>query len=568
MNALPTEGRSGQPALSTLFVVLGLVWLTMFVIELTGYPDLMDNERRVGGYVMDAVQNGHWLVQRDVSGDVASKPPMLTWLIALPTLALGQLTRFAIYLPSALATLGVTWLILHVGRAKFGWKAGLLGALAYLLSYVADNQLMTARYDGLFALPVMLGALAAHRAWNQGRGWTWFWLASALATLVKGPLGLLLAATGLLAAVWEWHSGHPQRVRGNHLPGVLLYLLICGGWFGLAYLEMGQPLIDKMIGRELVGHSLGAEESGAGGAFYQPLLNVVFFYLPWSILALIAWWRVWKTPALDGETRRFERFLFCWFFVGLLMFSLSGHQHGRLIYPLIPAAALLVGRELARWLASFSWPKTRRLVAAATICTLAFLAIYHHVILRSSGHARDAMAMQALADNVSRSLGTQFPLSHVDDPFVVQFYLNTFRPMITPQQAVALLRGEADTFLVVEDMDKIQANLGTNAPPLFEFFPTRLHNGHVVRVVGNHPKLEWTDHMAAIFGPLLLRMDGVKLLRERGNTLVFERQSKPGTRVIITNASAEGQQVRVRFAGDAPGIVQERWLASGDTWVI
>jgi 4-amino-4-deoxy-L-arabinose transferase-like glycosyltransferase len=158
----------------------------MFVIALTGYPNLMDNERRLGAYVLDAVQNGHWMIQKEISGELASKPPMLTWLAALSTLAIGELTRFAIYLPSALATIGVALLLLTEGRRHFGWAAGFLSALAYLLSSAGDRQMMTARYDGLLALPVTLAAVAAFRAWQTGRGWTWFWLAGAFGTLVKG----------------------------------------------------------------------------------------------------------------------------------------------------------------------------------------------------------------------------------------------------------------------------------------------------------------------------------------------------------------------------------------------
>src|SRR5262245_7394638 len=141
----PQCPSSSAPRTTALFAWVGLVWACLFAINVTGYPNLLDNERRVGAYVLDVVQNGHWIVQHDANGDIASKPPMLTWLAALATLPFGRLNRFSIYLPSALATLGVAWIILGVGRARFGWIAGLLGALAYLLSYLADNQVATAR---------------------------------------------------------------------------------------------------------------------------------------------------------------------------------------------------------------------------------------------------------------------------------------------------------------------------------------------------------------------------------------------------------------------------------------
>src|SRR5262245_46505866 len=88
--------HSSEPVAWRLFLALSLVWLCLFLIALTGYPNLMDNSLRVPSYVLDAVQNGHWLIQRDVMGDVAAKPPMLTWLIALVTLAEGHLSQFGI----------------------------------------------------------------------------------------------------------------------------------------------------------------------------------------------------------------------------------------------------------------------------------------------------------------------------------------------------------------------------------------------------------------------------------------------------------------------------------------
>src|ERR1043165_8396412 len=112
-----------------LQLALILLWAAIFAIALTGYPKLLDNERRVGGYVLDAVQNGHWIMQRDFTGDIASKPPVLTWIASLSTLCFGRINRFSIYLPSALATLGVTLLLFSAGRRQFGGRAGFLAAL-------------------------------------------------------------------------------------------------------------------------------------------------------------------------------------------------------------------------------------------------------------------------------------------------------------------------------------------------------------------------------------------------------------------------------------------------------
>jgi Dolichyl-phosphate-mannose-protein mannosyltransferase len=565
------DSHSPQPSASTLYTAIGLLWLCIFGIALTGYPDLMDNERRVGAYVLDAVQNGYWICQRDVTGDIASKPPLLTWIASMVVLATGQLSRLAVYLPSALGTLGVAFVILGAGRKYFGWVAGFLGALAYLLSPAADNQVVTARYDGFFALPVALGALAAFRSWQSGRGWIWFWLASAMATMIKGPLGLILAGGGLWAVLWEWRSGNSHRLRGSYLAGLVPYLLIPGVWFAFAYLSLGQPLIDKMLGRELVGHVIedGPNSGGLLSYFWQPTWEVTTQFLPWSILAGMGFWRIIKRPSQQDETRRFERFLFCWFFFGLFLFSVAAHQRGRLIFPLLPVAAMLAGRELSVLLKEWQPVRLFRAAFALSLFVLGFLLLYHHFLLQWARHIEDTASMKHLAQSVREKVGAQFPLTHVDSPFAIQFSLNTMHRWVPVEQAAELLRGEDAAFVVVYHLDKLEAALGTNGPPVYELLSAPLLRKVPVRVISNHPRLEWTDRMAVCFGPLSLRMDHVRVDYASEKELVFEPLSSAGTdtpsgTVTISNISDGKLKLSVRTAGGHPGPTEEVNLAPGE----
>jgi hypothetical protein len=473
-----------------LAAILALIAVSIFVIALSGMPNLMDNEQRVAAYVLDAVQNGNWICQRDTTGDIASKPPMYTWIAALATLPFERINRFSLYLPSALATLAVSLIIFRVGRAQFGWQSGFLAAMAYLLSPLADRQVTLPRYDGLFTVPVALGAMAAFQAWLSGRGWTWFWLWAAVATMVKGPLGIVLAAGGLLAVWWEKRSGTPLRIRGPHWAGIGLFLLICGGWFLLAYRELGDALLAKMVGKELVGHAVGSDTTNFPLAgFYEPAYSFVRFFAPWSVIACLGFWRVWRRPSPDEQTRRFERFLFCWFFVGLLIFSVAAHQRGRLIFPLIPAAALLAGRELAHWVTLWSPERIRRTALAATAVFLMGTGLYHHVLLRRSTKVQETIGMRDLAGELRRRLGDEFPLYHVDSPFALQFYLNTARRQISTARAAELLSGGAPAVVTVRDFVKLRNEL----PPqivLHQIAGWPASKEATVRVVSNVPRPE------------------------------------------------------------------------------
>lgn len=562
-----------EPKASWLFALVGGTAVLLFVIGLIGLPNLMDNERRVGAYVLDAVHNGHWMAQRESTGDVMSKPPMVTWIAALVTLALDRPTRFALYLPSALATVLVALLLLKVGRDRFGWTAGLLGALAYVLSPMGDKMVQTARYDGLFALPVALAALAAYRAWVTGRGWTWFWLAAAFATLVKGPLGIVLGSAGLLAGLWEWRSGARQPLRGQHWLGLAFFVTICGGWFWLAYREMGQPLIDKLIKGELVRHAVrGTEGEGIGVKFWEPLWGFFTHMLPWSIASVVAFWRVFKHPSPDVESRRFERFLVCWVAVGLVIFCAAAHQRSRLIFPLMPAAALLAGRELARMLAGWKphWPPQTIVRAAVGLAAfvLAFDVVYHFILLRYNDSVQRTVAVRDFAREIQDGPGAQFPLTYVDSPFAIQFYLNTMRRQVPADRAADLLKGGVPAFVIVGDDEKyerIRERVGTNAP-LHELRYVSAGRGkYPFWLIGNQPRLEWTERTVSLAGPLRIETRDARPVRTRGGEMLFERLSDRGA-IILSNESLEPQPVRLRLTGHGPDLAEVRRLQPGENW--
>ena len=474
------------------FVFVALTGLALFAVRLSGPPNLMtDDQERPAAHVLDALRNGHWICQCDWTGKVASKPPMYTWLAALTTLPFERINRFSLTLPSALATVVVGLIVLTVGRARFGWSAGFLAAMAYLLSPAAAKQVVLVRTDGLFTLMVTLTALAAYRAWTRGRGWTWFWLAAALATLTKGPLGVILGAAGLLAAIWEKRTGRRAGLHGSSTAGIALYLLIAAGWFALAYAQIGHALVDKMITSELLGHitTAHARRMWPGQSFYKSPLYFLMRLAPWSLFTCSALWRVWKHPATDDTQRRFERFVVCWFLGGLTIFSLAASQRSDRLFPLLPAAALLAGRELARLIGD----RSRRAViigsAAAAVVFLGAVAYKYNFIARGEPGMLETIGMRQLAQEVRARAGDDVPLVYLDSPFALQFYLNTMRPQVSFAKAVQLLRGSAPVAVAVHDFTALQNNLGADAPALYELARWPASGEPFVRIVSNHPDL-------------------------------------------------------------------------------
>lgn len=563
MNTPDTSPQSPgpkAPSRARALSILCLIAVALFTIRLTGLPNLMDNEYRVGACVLNAIQGGNWICPHDSLGNT-DKPPMLTWLSALVTLPFGQVNRFTLYLPTALATLLTTILIYSAGGRHFGQLAGFLGALGYLLSDVGGHQMGTARWDGLFALTVTLTALAGFRAWSAGQGWTAFWVAAAAAMLTKGPLGLLLAGFGFGAVAWERRSGHPFPIRGSHSVGVHAFLLISVGWFALAYRQVGPHLIDNMLRSEFVGHMVVHEPAHR---FWKPIIDFVGNFAPWSLATAIGLWRIVRYPAAADDERRFERFCFLWFVCGLLVFSISPHNPSRLMYPLIPAAAMIAGRELARFAARLPSRAFQWTCLGATVAGLAVLTVQYRHLERKRPQVQETIAIQELTQTIADTVGRDFPFAFVlDTPFAMQLSLNVMRPTITFSEAAQLLRGNDQAFVVVSDLSRLRRVIGDDAVPLHEI--ARATAGlPFLHIVANRDRLAVLDPIATAFGPLRLHMQRVRIVSIQDDELVLTRVAGDA-RATLTNTSGEPANIILRLD---PGVRTARRLAAGESWEI
>jgi len=441
--------RRSNSAILWLALIVVLCSL-VFALRMRGPSDLESYAQVLNvGYILDLMTRGHWFVQYDLEGVIMSKPPLHTWLLA-PSVALLGFTRLALALPSFLCVLGVALLVFLVGRRRFGELAGGLAALAVVLAPMMAKQVALVRTDPLFALTISAAALAAFLAWERGAAgkklWLLFWLMAALATLTKGPLGLVLAAGGLLAHFWEraGGAGRPLAHTGllaTQVPGVVLFVVLTVGWFAA-----GQALIDKMFFSELVYHALSEHAGGwKASALFKPTAFLLVRYLPFSLAFFYALWMVFRHPASEAGERRFERFLVCWVLVGLLIFSLVKHQRADHLVPLWPACALLAGRQLARLAQRVG--TTRFAGIGVVVATILIGAAYAAVNTRPSREAKSDYAREMRLASDAKLAAEAFTesgldasrLQHIDTPATLQLHLGTYRPYLTRQALASML---------------------------------------------------------------------------------------------------------------------------------
>ena len=317
-----------------------------------------------------------------------------------------------------------------------------------------------------------------------------------------------------------------------------------------------------MIGKELVGHAMQSEtHSFPGARFYRPTLYYLGRAGPWSFLAFYGFWQLWRRPAIEPAERRFERFLFCWFALGLVIFSLAPHQRADLLWPIMPAGALLAGRVLARRAATLSPPWVIGLSVTTVFLALIVAAVYFFVIHPRKVGVQETVAVRNLAQAVELAGGRNFPLTHVDSPIGLQVYLNTMFPPVSPARAAELLRGPDAAYVAVNGLTAIELHRRAG-DPLIKLFKSETAALSSVRIYGNRPALNPGEPTAFCFGTLFVRLQGMRIVRATENECWFQPDQKDA-HAVLTNESPQAREMRVRVGTHPP---TKRTLAPGESW--
>jgi 4-amino-4-deoxy-L-arabinose transferase-like glycosyltransferase len=309
-------------------------------------PFYTKEESREATVVWEIYTSGECILPLRNGHIIPSKPPLFHWLGALVSLAWGKVSELTIRLPSALLAIVGVLLTYGAGTALWGVEAGLIAALILATSFEWIRAAKTARVDMTLTVCMVMAFLfflflyRRHQA-SQIEALLFFFVLG-LATLAKGPVGVLLP--GLTVGVFLALQRDLKFLRQLHLvPGSVLLVLIAGSWYGLALWQGGQAFFAKQILRKNLLRFFASGTAGVGHKhpFYYLLPKLFLRMAPWSFffppLAVFLYQRR-RTGAADGFF-----YLVVWIATVFLFYSSSSGKRSVYILPLYPAAALLLG---------------------------------------------------------------------------------------------------------------------------------------------------------------------------------------------------------------------------------
>ena len=367
-----------SPALrwtTLLAAVFALAWFSNI-----GYRKLVKaDEGRYAEIPREMVASGDWLTPRMNGFKYFEKPALQYWATAAAFSLFGQqdwAARLWTALTGFLGVLMICWLGNRIcgPPPMAGTPSGLLGAiiLGSMAIYVFSGHFLTLDMGVAFFMTAAVLAVCLAQADDAGqatqRNWMLAgWAAMALAVLSKGLIGLVLPV-GAVGAYILFARDWRMLTRLHLLAGGALFLVIAAPWFiavSLANDEFFQFFFVQEHFQRFLTKSHGRFQPWW---YFIPI--VAIGSTPWLLSLLVGFWQAWRR--VPGQRFHPARFLAVWCTVVFVFFSASSSKLGSYILPLMPAAALLAGMQLAS--ASRGLLLTQALLAAAMGIAAAALA--------------------------------------------------------------------------------------------------------------------------------------------------------------------------------------------------
>lgn len=320
------------------YILLALLCAALFAWRLGSTPLIGLDEGLYAECSREMLSSGDYIVPTCNGVLFMDKPPLVYWMQAAGMRAFG-VNSLGARLPSTLAALLLVGFVVYAGAKLYdrrsGIMAGFILASAILTSALARMAIM----DQLFALAIALSlgsfALAHSGKWGRG-GYVLFWAAMGISTLIKGPAGMVIICLVVGAFLLMSRDKHAAR-RAVPWVGVLVFLAICLPWYILVQMRTHGAFANEFFVHQNLQRAMGEDFChNQPFYFYLPIFLAGFF--PWSVYVPLAWITRVRRANADASL-----FMAVWMVVVIGVFSLSRSKLASYIYPMFPAAAILVG---------------------------------------------------------------------------------------------------------------------------------------------------------------------------------------------------------------------------------
>ncbi len=341
-------GKSSTDKFPLWFWISLLIYLGIWFYMIGSRTLVPTDEGRYAEMAREMVATGDWVTPRLNGIKYFEKPPLQTWMNALTFEAFG-LGEWQARLWTGLSALFGIFLVGYTGTRIASRRTGISAALVLASSFwwagLGHVNSLDMGLSGMMTL-ALCGLLLAQRdqasATEQRNGMLLCWLGMALATLSKGPMGIILPGAVLFIytfAARDWRIW--QRL--HLIKGLLLYFAVTTPWFVLVSQANSEFLHFFFIHEHWERFTSKVHHRDGPLYYFIPLLIVGIF--PWLGLLLQSLWQGEKQTAGSFQP---GKLLLIWALFIFFFFSISSSKLPSYILPIFPALALLIAMHLER----------------------------------------------------------------------------------------------------------------------------------------------------------------------------------------------------------------------------
>ena len=280
-------------------LLLILLIATLSTLPWIGLSDFYTKgEPREAALAVSMIEKGEWVIPSSYADEFAYKPPLNHWLIAGFSLVLtkGEVTPFTSRLPSTLAFIAMIGVCFMFFARRRPVLEAFISCLILITCFEIHRAAMTTRVDMVLTFFLVAGLIQMYTWYEKRRAEQMIlaWLLLSLATLAKGPVGILLPCMifgiYLLLQKENFFKATLKCIILG-LPALIIPFI----WYYAAYEIKGDAFFDRVfyenVGRFL--HMQAADmnaqyELGHEGPFWIYLVYLASGLLPWAILLVVS----------------------------------------------------------------------------------------------------------------------------------------------------------------------------------------------------------------------------------------------------------------------------------------
>lgn len=403
--------------LQTLYLQKPLLLVMLIAIVATlpwiGLGDFYTKgEPREASLAISMIEHGNWIIPYGFADEFAYKPPLNHWIIAGFSYLFngGEVTPFISRLPSVLGFVGLIGVCFMFFARRRSTLEAFVACLIIITCFEIHRAAVTARLDMLLTFFMVTGLIQMFLWQDRKQNKFLFssWIFLTLATLVKGPIGIVLPCTifGIYLLLQRYNL---LKTFGKCLLVGIPALIVPIVWYYLAYEIKGEEFFN-LVFAENFGRFLRISNESLGIHYRLGVENPWWFYipsllagfLPWTLLLVISLFffkykesygsikKVWSNWWSNLSKDKAQLFCLITIVVTLIFFTIPSSKRTVYVMPIYPFIALFMAQYILYLVQNK--PKVIRifttilLIISSLIALFSILGLAHIINLSELGH--------------------------------------------------------------------------------------------------------------------------------------------------------------------------------------